>query len=96
MIACVGITEWMKVAAMADAFNLPVAPHAVSLVHLHCAMATPNLKVVEVLGAEEQSNSVWWTEVPPYEGGTWRPFDDRPGLGLEISPDALKHNVVDE
>lgn len=91
-----GITEWMKVAAMADAFNLPVAPHAVSLVHLHCAMATPNLKVVEVLGAEEQSNSVWWTEVPPYEGGTWRPFDDRPGLGLEISPDALKHNVVDE
>ena len=91
-----GITEWMKVAAMADAFNLPVAPHAVSLVHLHCAMATPNLKVVEVLGAEEQSNSVWWTEVPPYEGGNWRPFDDRPGLGLEISPDALKHNVVDE
>jgi L-alanine-DL-glutamate epimerase-like enolase superfamily enzyme len=91
-----GITEWMKVAAMADAFNLPVAPHAVSLVHLHCAMATPNLKVVEVLGAEEQSNSVWWTEVPPYDGGTWRPFADRPGLGLEISPDALKDNVIDE
>ena len=91
-----GITEWMKVAAMADAFNLPVAPHAVSLVHLHCAMATPNLKVVEVLGAEEQSNSVWWTEVPPYDGGTWSPFPDRPGLGLEISPDALKDNVIDE
>jgi L-alanine-DL-glutamate epimerase-like enolase superfamily enzyme len=91
-----GITEWMKVAAMADAFNLPVAPHAVSLVHLHCAMATPNLKVVEVLGAEEQSNSVWWTEVPPYDGGTWSPFADRPGLGLEISPDALKDNVIDE
>ena len=90
-----GITEWMKVAAMADAFNLPVAPHAVSLVHLHCAMATPNLKVVEVLGAEEQSNSVWWTEVPPYDGGTWSPFADRPGLGLEISPDALKDNVID-
>lgn len=92
-----GITEWMKVAAMADAFNLPVAPHAVSLVHLHCAMATPNLKVVEVLGAEEQSNGVWWTEVPPYgDDGTWKPFADRPGLGLEISPDALKNNVVDE
>ena len=91
-----GITEWMKVAAMADAFNLPVAPHAVSLVHLHCAMATPNLKVVEVLGSEEQSNSVWWTEVPPYDGGTWSPFADRPGLGLEISPDALKDNVIDE
>ena len=56
----------------------------------------PNLKVVGVLGAEEQSNSVWWTEVPPYDGGTWSPFADRPGLGLEISPDALKDNVIDE
>jgi L-alanine-DL-glutamate epimerase-like enolase superfamily enzyme len=91
-----GITEWMKVAAMADAFNLPVAPHAVSLVHLHCAMATPNLKVVEVLGADEKSQSVWWTEVPPYgEDGTWKPFADRPGLGLEINPDSLKNNVID-
>ena len=52
--------------------------------------------VVEVLGAEEQSNSVWWTEVRPYGGGTRRPFADRPGLGLEISSDALKHNVIEE
>lgn len=90
-----GITEWMKVAAMADAFNLPVAPHAVSLVHLHCAMATPNLLVMEVLGLEEQSDGVWWTETPPYDGGTWKPFADRPGLGLEINPDTLKNNAVD-
>jgi L-alanine-DL-glutamate epimerase-like enolase superfamily enzyme len=90
-----GITEWMKVAAMADAFNLPVAPHAVSLVSIHCAMATPNIKVVEVLGAEEHSNRVWWTETPPYDGGTWKPFAERPGLGLELNPDALKNNVID-
>ncbi|MEE2842377.1 MAG: mandelate racemase/muconate lactonizing enzyme family protein [Chloroflexota bacterium] len=90
-----GITEWMKVSAMSDAFNLPVAPHAVSLVSVHCAMATPNIKVVEVLGAEEHSNRVWWTETPPYDGGTWKPFADRPGLGLELNPDALKNNVID-
>lgn len=90
-----GITEWMKVAAMADAFNLPVAPHAVSLVHIHCAMATPNLKVVEVLGAEENSHPIWWAEVPPYnDDGTWQPYADRPGLGLEINPDSLRNNVV--
>jgi L-alanine-DL-glutamate epimerase-like enolase superfamily enzyme len=90
-----GITEWIKVAAMADAFNLPVAPHPVSLVHLHCAMATPNPKVVEVLGADEHSQHVWWTEVPPYgDDGTWNPFADRPGLGLEINPDSLKNNLI--
>ena len=32
-----GVTEWMKVAHMAHGFNLPVAPHAVLLVHLHLA-----------------------------------------------------------
>ena len=85
----------MKVSAMSDAFNLPVAPHAVSLVSVHCAMATPNIKVVEVLGAEEHSNRVWWTETPPYDGGTWKPFAARPGLGLELNPDALKNNVID-
>ena len=41
-----GVTEWMKVAHIAHSFNLPVAPHAYSLLHLHCCMATPNLKVV--------------------------------------------------
>ena len=38
-----GVTEWMKVAHLAHAFNLPVAPHAVQLVHLHLACCTPNL-----------------------------------------------------
>ena len=52
--------------------------------------------VVEVLGAGEHSNSVSWTEVSPYDGGTWRPFAERSDLGLEISSDALKHNVIDE
>ena len=48
-----GITEWMKVAHLAHAFNLPVAPHAYQLVHLHLACATPNLKIVEYLGTVE-------------------------------------------
>ncbi len=90
-----GVTEWMKVAAMADAFNLPVAPHAFQLIHLHCAMATPNLFVVECLGAEADSNKLWYTEVPPYDNGMWKPFPDRPGLGLELDPKTVKENSVD-
>jgi L-alanine-DL-glutamate epimerase-like enolase superfamily enzyme len=42
-----GVTEWMRVGHLARACNLPVAPHAVWLVHLHLACCTPNLKVVE-------------------------------------------------
>ncbi len=85
-----GITEWLKVAHLADAFNLPVAPHAAQLVHLHLACATPNLKVVEYLGVEEGYNQAVFTEVPQPKGDTWAPFPDRPGLGLELSQEAIR------
>jgi len=85
-----GVTEWMKVAHLAHAFNLPVAPHAVQLVHLHTACATPNLRIVEYLGVAEQSDDVWYTEYPKPERGMWSPYPDRPGLGLELNPKSVK------
>ena len=88
------VTEWMKVAALAHAFNLPVAPHAVQLVHLHCAMATPNLKVVEYLGVAERNDRFFSTEVPEPVDGWWAPYPDRPGLGLELDPAVVKRHAV--
>ncbi len=89
-----GITEWLKVAHLAHAFNLPVAPHAVQLVHLHLACATPNLKVVEYLGIIEEADRVWFTEFPEPKDGRWSPYPDRPGLGLELDPDAVERYAV--
>jgi L-alanine-DL-glutamate epimerase-like enolase superfamily enzyme len=89
-----GVTEWMKVAALAHAFNLPVAPHAVQLVHLHCAMATPNLKVVEYLGVAERNDRFFYTEFPEPVDGWWAPYPDRPGLGLELNPAVVKQHAV--
>ena len=86
-----GVTEWMKVAHLAHAFNLPVAPHAVQLVHLHTCCAIPNLKVVEYLGVYEESDKVFYKEIPmPDNTGNWTPFKDKPGLGLELDPTAVK------
>ena len=85
-----GVTEWMKVAHMAHAFNLPVAPHAVQLVHLHLACATPNLKVVEYLGMSLECDDIWYSETPAPVDGMWSPFPDRPGLGLELDPSAVE------
>jgi L-alanine-DL-glutamate epimerase-like enolase superfamily enzyme len=85
-----GVTEWMKVAHLAQAFNLPIAPHAVQLVHLHLACCIPNLRVVEYLGTAEETDRLWYTEFPEPENGYWSPYPDRPGLGLELSPDAVR------
>jgi L-alanine-DL-glutamate epimerase-like enolase superfamily enzyme len=89
-----GVTEWLKVAHLAHAFNLPVAPHAVQLVHLHLACATPNLKVVEYLGVAEEVDRVWYTEFPAPKDGRWSPSPDRHGLGLALDPTAVKLYAV--
>jgi L-alanine-DL-glutamate epimerase-like enolase superfamily enzyme len=89
-----GVTEWMKVAHLAHAFNLPVAPHAVQLVHLHLACATPNLRVVEYLGVSEETDKIFYTEFPEPKNGMWTPYPDRPGLGLELDPTAVKQYAV--
>lgn len=89
-----GVTEWMKAAHLAHAFNLPVAPHAVQLVHLHLAMATPNLKIVEYLGVSDESDRLCYTEFPEPKDGFWAPYPDRPGLGLELNPKAIEQYRV--
>ena len=42
-----GVTEWLKVAALASAHGLPVAPHYFSEVHAHLVAATPGAIGVE-------------------------------------------------
>tara|TARA_B100000949_G_scaffold15701_1_gene12208 strand:- start:643 stop:1749 length:1107 start_codon:yes stop_codon:yes gene_type:complete len=79
-----GVTEWMKVAHLAHSFNLPVAPHALQLAHLHVACATPNLKVVEYMNVSLEGDKLWYVDFPKQKNGYWSPFHDKPGLGLEL------------
>src|SRR6202000_111196 len=44
-----GITQWLKVAGMAEAFNLPVVSHLIPEVHVHLIAAVPNGLTVEYM-----------------------------------------------
>ena len=90
-----GVTEWMKIAHMAAAFNLPVAPHAYCILHLHPAMATPNLMVVEMLDIEWDVMSKWLVDLPQPQAGHWKPDPDRPGNGVELDPHAVEKYRID-
>lgn len=37
-----GIANWMKVAGMAEAFNLPVVSHLLPEIHVHLVSSIPN------------------------------------------------------
>ena len=84
-----GITQWMKVAGMAEAFNLPVVSHLVPEIHVHLIAAIPNGLTVEYMP---------WTlnlyeQTPPIEGGQLV-VPKKPGLGLAFDQAAMKRYQV--
>jgi len=80
-----GVTGWLKIAGMAEAFNLPVVSHLVPEIHVHLIAAIPNGLTVEYMP---------WTfklfeEVPVPEKGELA-VPRKPGLGLKFDEAALK------
>jgi L-alanine-DL-glutamate epimerase-like enolase superfamily enzyme len=79
----------MKVAGMAEAFNLPVVSHLVPEIHVHLIAAIPNGLTVEYMP---------WTltlyeETPKLEAGQLV-VPDKPGLGLAFDPAAIKRHQI--
>lgn len=50
MTNCGGVTAWMKVAHLAEAFNLPVTSHGAHDITVHLLAAVPNRSYLEVHG----------------------------------------------
>ena len=97
-----GITEFMKIAAMASAHKLPVHPHT-SMTGLNMAASIHVLAALDHPGYFEgdvSKNNLFRDVMvnSPYNvdaNGTVLPLD-RPGLGLEVDEDfLLKHPVIE-
>jgi L-talarate/galactarate dehydratase len=84
-VRCGGITPWLKIAGMADAFNLPVVSHGVPEIHVHLVGAVPNGLTVEYMPRLFRL----FEEVPvPQNGDLVMPTD--PGLGLKFSEETIR------
>lgn len=84
-----GITPWLKVAHMCEAFNVPVAPHFLMEVHLGLTCAVPNSRWLEYI---PQLDLV--TAAPiRIVGGKAIP-SDAPGLGIDWDFAALERSIV--
>ncbi len=80
-----GITQWMKIAGMAEAFNVPVVSHLIPEVHVHLIAAIPHGLTVEYMP---------WTlrlfeETPAIEDGQIV-VPQKPGLGLKFDEGTLR------
>jgi L-alanine-DL-glutamate epimerase-like enolase superfamily enzyme len=79
-----GITPWLKVAHLAEAFNVKIAPHFLMELHVSLAAAVPNALYVEHI---PQLRAVTSREVEIHDGRAAAP--DEPGLGIDWNRDAI-------
>jgi L-alanine-DL-glutamate epimerase-like enolase superfamily enzyme len=84
-----GVTEYMKVAALAQAHDLPLAPHGLPELHVHVAAATPNSLIVEYARVDEGSllACLFPHRLAIADGRVAPP--DTPGFGIEPDTRAL-------
>jgi galactonate dehydratase len=92
---CGGLSEARKIAAMAEAYQLPVAPHDCTgpvglTASVHLSMNAPNALVQEVVRAFYHD---WYQEfltaLPPLRDG-YIAAPAGPGLGTKLQPDVAK------
>ena len=81
---CGGITEWLKVAHMADCYCMQVSPHFVMELHLPLVAAIPNGLFVEYI----PSLNAILREPLKLDDGYFRPSED-PGLGINWAMDKI-------
>ena len=96
---CGGVSEAKKIAAMAEAWHLPIAPHdctgpVVLTASTHLSLNAPNALVQESVRAYYRT---WYrdlvTALPEVEDG-FISVPPGPGLGLELAPDLDKRFTV--
>ena len=85
-----GITAAQKINALAEAYQVPVVPHAGQMHNYHLTMASPNCPISEFFPVHdvEIGNELFYYIFegdPEPEGGFIDLSDSTPGLGLSLS-----------
>jgi L-alanine-DL-glutamate epimerase-like enolase superfamily enzyme len=81
---CGGITEFMRGAALAKAYNLEISGHCAPNLHARVGAAVPNLRHVEYFHDHQRIERMLFDGALDPEGGTLTPDPAQPGLGLTL------------
>ena len=92
---CGGLLEMKKIAAMAEAHYVMVAPHnpmgpVATVVNVHFAACTPNFLILEYHPDDESPRKDLLKEPLMVKDG-YLPIPDKPGLGIELNEEAFRH-----
>jgi L-alanine-DL-glutamate epimerase-like enolase superfamily enzyme len=91
---CKGITGFMRAAAVADAFLLPLSSHCAPSLHLHPCCAAPRVRHMEYFHDHVRIEHMLFDGAPSPVAGRMEPDLGRPGLGLELKETDARQYAV--
>jgi len=81
---CAGITGFLKVVALCQAFHLPLSAHCAPSLHVHPCCAAPPLRHLEYFHDHVRIEHKFFDGVLTPVSGVLHPDLSRPGMGLEF------------
>ena len=81
---CGGITGFLKVSALAEAYRIPLSSHCAPALHLHPACSVPRFRHAEYFYDHVRIEEKLFDGVALPVNGTLRPDLSHPGLGIEL------------
>jgi len=95
-----GLLETRKIAAMAEVYSIPIAPHGVAsqlgtMAAAHVAASTPNLMLLEFTHYVDQSYASL-TEPVSLDGEGFLQVRTTPGIGVALNDDVVKERTDPE
>lgn len=81
---CGGITGFLQVAALCEAFHLPLSAHTAPALHMHVCCAALPLRHLEYFHDHVRIENMVFEGVSRPIHGELRPDLSRPGLGIEL------------
>jgi L-alanine-DL-glutamate epimerase-like enolase superfamily enzyme len=92
---CAGITGFLQVAALCQAFQIPFSAHTAPALHLHPCCAVPTARHLEYFHDHVRIERLLFEGVTEPVDGILYPDLTRPGFGLELKgPDAARYLVA--
>jgi L-alanine-DL-glutamate epimerase-like enolase superfamily enzyme len=91
---CGGITEWRRIASMADGYGITICPHWFHDLHVHLVAAAPNARYVEYFADDQVLNfrRLVNRQLQMRDGNLLVPTG--PGFGFEFDEDAVKRYAL--
>lgn len=92
---CGGITAFLQIAALCEAFHIDLSGHCAPALHLHVACASPRLRHLEWFHDHVRIEHMLFDGAPVPANGAIRPDPSRPGNGLAFRhQDAARYAVT--